>query len=77
MTLSVNVFTNQYLFELEPKEKEYIVSEVACKGFSVRIFPSSIKTFIYRNRTNNVSNKVAIARVGSISINDARYKMSY
>ncbi len=74
MTLSVDVFTNQYLLELEPKEKEYIVSEAACKGFSVRVFPSGIKTFIYRNRTNNVSNKVAIARVGSISINDARYK---
>lgn len=74
MTLSVDVFTNQYLLELEPKEKEYIVSEAACKGFSVRIFPSGIKTFIYRSRTNKVSNKVAIARVGSISINDARYK---
>lgn len=42
MTLSVDVFTNQYLLELEPREKEYIVSEVACKGFSVRVFPSPL-----------------------------------
>lgn len=74
MSLSVDVFTNQYLLELEPKEKEYIVSEAACKGFSVRVFPSGIKTFIYRNRTNNRSNKLAIARVNDISINDARFK---
>jgi integrase len=74
MTLSVDVFTNQYLLELEPKEKEYIVSEAACKGFSVRVFPSGIKTFIYRKRTPKGSNKIAIARVDSISINNARYK---
>jgi integrase len=74
MSLSVDVFTNQYLLELEPKETEYIVSETACKGFSVRVFPSGIKTFIYRSRTNNRSKKLAIARVNDISINDARFK---
>ena len=73
MTLSVKVFTNQYLIELEPKEKEYIVSEAACKGFSVRVFPSLIKTFIHRKRTLKGSKKVAIARINDISIHDAHF----
>lgn len=72
MTLLVSQFNEQFLLQLTPKDKEYIVSENLTKGFAVRVFPSGVKTFVYNKGTGRSRKRASLGQVGTISIEEAR-----
>jgi len=63
-------FNNKSLDALKPREKDYYVREG--KGFSIRIFPSAIKTWYFIYTVDRRKRFMALGNYPEVSIDDAR-----
>ena len=65
-------FTDKYLANLKPKEKKYLVVEG--RGFSLRVLPSGVKTFLYVYNLNGKKKQLNLGIYPATKLVDARQK---
>lgn len=65
-------FTDKYLASLKPKEKKYLVVEG--RGFTLRVLPSGVKTFLYVYHINGKKKQMNLGIYPATKLVDARQK---
>lgn len=65
-------FSDRYIKALQPKEKEYCIREG--HGFTLRVYPSGVKSFEYIYTINGKRRRMALGVYTHVSLADARQK---
>lgn len=65
-------FSDRYILNLKPREKEYRVREG--RGFTLRVFPSGVKTFLFIYEVAGKRKQVNLGNYPALTLTEARAK---